>query len=521
MADYLHPGVYIEEIPTGIHVIKGVDTAIAAFVGPAVRGRVGVPMLVSSFSQYQQHFGTDADVMSVALKTFYTNGGQQALVCRLAGNGRRCARINLDGITAQGEPLPEILQVQACNEGRWGNGLSVLVQHSDSTAGTFDLQVGQCDATGEYRVIEQFRSLSVIAGHKNFAERQINSRSALIRVSVDRRYAGNSSLAFTIANTDTSGRIAANGGVPLHYGSDGTALQSTDYQRFYHSMLQHNDFSILVLPGQYWQAEATANSNEVIRTSLAFCQQYRIAMLLLDLAPDCQLTSGRAMTSLKLPQSPYAALYYPWVSVADPFSADASAASTTNVYVPPAVIAAALYCNNDQRHGVWKSPAGVDAHIANALGLAFTVTDRLQQQLNPLGINCIRQLPATGTVIWGARTLASVQQAEWRYVSVQRTAIYIEQSVLTGLQWVVFEPNNEPLWRAVRSSVSSFLMSMYRAGALVGAKPEQAFVVQCGLGETMTSDDVLHGKLHIVIGFAMQKPAEFQLLRLTLNLATP
>ncbi len=516
MADYRQPGVYIEETPAGVQAITGINTAIAAFVGPAVRGRVGEPVLISSFAQYVQHFGSEADAMSVAVNTFYLNGGQQALVCRLAGNGRRCARVDLPGVSTRGELLPGVLQVQARSEGRWGNTLLVFVQNSNCAAGTFDLQVGQQDATGKYIRLEQFSALSVVAGNKYFAERQINSHSALIRVSVNRQYAADFSPPFTVAETATMGKNAADG-ARLQYGSDGATLQHTDYRRFYHSMLQYSAFSMLVLPGQYWQADAAAISNDIIRASLVFCQHYRIAMLLLDLAPDCELTSSSAVSALKLPLSAYAALYYPWVAIADPFALNASSVNTAERYVPPAAIAAALYGKNDLKHGVWKAPAGVDAAVANVVDLAFTVTERLQQQLNPLGINCIRRLPAVGTVVWGARTLASAQQAEGRYVSVQRTAIYIEQSVRNSLQWVVFEPNSEPTWRAVRSCVSSFLMSLYRAGALVGTKPEQAFFVQCGLGETMTNTDLSQGKLNIVIGFAMQKPAEFQLIRLTLT----
>ncbi len=294
---------------------------------------------------------------------------------------------------------------------------------------------------------------------------------------------------------------------------DVTTLTVNDYTRFYQTVLAKlADYSLLLLPGQHWQSDKHAQSNAVISASLAFCQQQGHSMLLLELAAELQLSNAAGVSALGLPASSFAALYYPWLTLTNPLAKGTLA-------VPPAAVAAGLYCRNDARYGVWKAPAGVTAKLMGITGLVVDIDDSVQQQLNPLGINCIRTLPRVGTVIWGARTLASQADPQWRYISARRTAMFIEQSILQSLQWAVFEPNDQPLWQAVCSSLNNFMLTLFRAGAMQGTKPGEAFFVRCGLGETMSQHDINQQQLVIELGYALMKPAEFLISRLVVQLS--
>lgn len=296
---------------------------------------------------------------------------------------------------------------------------------------------------------------------------------------------------------------------------DVAGLTVNDYNQFYHTVLATmHDYSLLLLPGQHWQRNKHAQSNAVISASLAFCQQQRHCMLLLEPAGELPLTSSGEVQALGLPVSSFAALYYPWLTITNPLAAG-------TLTVPPAAVAAGLICRNDARYGVWKAPAGVTAKLIGITGLTFAIDNNIQQQLNPLGVNCIRTLPRVGTVMWGARTLTDRTDPQWRYISVRRTAIFIEQSIMQSLNWAVFEPNDNPLWQAVRTSISNFMLTLFRAGAMQGVKASEAFFVRCGLNDTMTQHDIDQQQLVIILGFAPVKPAEFVLIKIIYKLSPP
>jgi uncharacterized protein len=163
---------------------------------------------------------------------------------------------------------------------------------------------------------------------------------------------------------------------------------------------------------------------------------------------------------------------------------------------------------------VWKAPAGLDANFVGVTGLAVNLTDAENGELNPLGINCLRAFPGM-KVVWGARTLRGADQLadEWKYIPVRRTALFIEESLYRGTQWVVFEPNDEPLWAQIRLSVGAFMHSLFRQGAFQGQSPKDAYFVKCDK-ETTTQDDINKGIVNILVGFAPLKPAEFVVVRL-------
>ena len=198
----------------------------------------------------------------------------------------------------------------------------------------------------------------------------------------------------------------------------------------------------------------------------------------------------------------YAALYYPWVEVRDP-------SVKRNVMVGPSGHMAGLYARVDVERGVHKAPA--NEVIRGITKIAQDVTKREQDMLNPKGINALRAFPGRGNRVWGARTISS--DSSWKYINVRRLFIFVEESIDEGTQWVVFEPNDEPLWARVRQTITNFLTSVWRTGALQGTKADEAFFVKCDRS-TMTQDDIDNGRLICVIGIAPVKPAEFVIFRI-------
>ena len=204
-----------------------------------------------------------------------------------------------------------------------------------------------------------------------------------------------------------------------------------------------------------------------------------------------------------------AALYFPRVKIADPlndFRLRSVGASGT---------VAGLYARTDSARGVWKAPAGTEASLVNVQGLDYRLTDPENGALNPLAINCLRNFPVYGNVAWGARTLegADQQASEWKYVPVRRLALFLEESLYRGLKWVVFEPNDEPLWAQIRLNTGAFMHNLFRQGAFQGTTPRDAYFVKCDR-ETTTQNDRNLGIVNILVGFAPLKPAEFVIIKL-------
>jgi phage tail sheath protein FI len=204
-----------------------------------------------------------------------------------------------------------------------------------------------------------------------------------------------------------------------------------------------------------------------------------------------------------------AAFYFPWVKAPDPLQQNRPGE------FPPCGFVAGLYARTDASRGVWKAPAGIDASLTGVLGVKATLTDNENGVLNPKAINCIRTLPIYGTVLWGARTLQGNDErgSEWKYIPVRRTALFLEESLFRALKWVVFEPNDEPLWSQIRLNVGAFMHNLFRQGAFQGTTPRDAYFVKCDK-ETTTQNDINLGIVNIIVGFAPLKPAEFVIIKL-------
>ena len=181
----------------------------------------------------------------------------------------------------------------------------------------------------------------------------------------------------------------------------------------------------------------------------------------------------------------------------------------------PCGAVAGVFARTDAQRGVWKAPAGLDATLTGVPELRVPLTDAEIGQLNPLGVNCLRALPVVGRVVWGARTLRGADRlaSEWKYIPVRRLTLFVEESLYRGTQWVVFEPNDEPLWAQIRLNVGAFMQNLFRQGAFQGRTPQQAYLVKCD-EETTTQNDIDRGIVNILVGFAPLKPAEFVLLKI-------
>ena len=213
------------------------------------------------------------------------------------------------------------------------------------------------------------------------------------------------------------------------------------------------------------------------------------------------------------PKNSYGAVYMPWVRMLDP-----TGQSSEPLLVPPSGFVAGLYARTDGRVGVWKAPAGTGTALGGAVGLAVNLTDVQQGNLNPINVNVIRQFAGSGIVLWGARTITA--DPEWTYIPVRRMAIFLRVSIYRGIQWAVFEPNDDDLWASLRLNINSFMMNLFRQGAFQGATPSQAFFVKCD-NETTTQDDINLGIVNILVGFAPLKPAEFVVVKISQKAGQP
>lgn len=264
-------------------------------------------------------------------------------------------------------------------------------------------------------------------------------------------------------------------------------------------------FNLLCLPG--------VSDPTVLRTAATYCEE-RHAFFLVD-APATALTPTEMHAVLQrglMPASSNAAVYYPWVVLADPHGA------ATPRLAPPSGTLAGIYARTDRTRGVWKAPAGTQASLQGVTQLACALGSQDLETLNARGINCLRDQPGYGPCVWGARTLRPTDPG-WKYISVRRLALLLQRSLLEGLDWVAFEPNDEALWTSLRAVASDFLAALWRDGALLGDRVEQAGFAQCGLGQTMTQDDIARGKARLTLGFAPVRPAEFVVLSLEFETA--
>lgn len=520
---YQHPGVYVEHVPSNALSIEAASTSITAFVGHVKRGtpvtdQAGAPEFISSVSEYAHRFGplggrnggirnegTVPDTFGHAVNLFFANGGTKAYVVPVADGKGTAAKGTVK--LAEGN-----VTFTATSPGTWANELVARV--GSELAGEYTLTLGTKTGKKEkvkrsngnesemdvLDVLETFNGLRLEPTSGQFVQSRVDQGSMLVTAELEQPDPANPA---PVLPLDTE----------LKAGKDSTEPKAADFQMAFDRLKDHRSISILVLPGRNWKDDQAIYERAI--THAEFMQN---RMVLID--PENpksyakQLKTPVEVQAAKFPTSPYATLYYPYLTVANPFyNAEIDAHLEPTFDVGPSAMAAGLWGRIDGARGVWKAPAGLEATVRGALGPNVAIGNALQDNLNEWGVNCLRAVVGP-TVIWGGRTLATKVQPQYRYVPVRRTQNMIGESLYTSLQRVVFEPNDHKLWSSLRAGVGNFMDGLHRAGAFQGAKASDAYFVHCGLGSTMTQGDIDAGIVRVVVGFAPLKPAEFVVVQI-------
>lgn len=495
-----YPGVYVKEIATGLRTIEGVATSITAFVGRTASGPVNQPTSIRSFGDFEKQFGGlwRESPLSYAVRCFFLNGGREAVVVRIV-NGGSPATIAL--------PCgpDESLNLTARNIGSWGRSLKASVNHSTNDLSD-NLKFNLVIQDGRTGARETFLNVSADSADPRFVGTLLEQRSKLVAVLKDAQ--GNHPI---LENRPDAGMTNAD----QNSGDDGTRLTALELtgphtrsnQEGLYALEKVDLLNLLVIPPYNASDDIDIS---VIHEAADYCEKRRAFMIIGPPSSWTQPASAESGIIYLGTRSANAAVYFPRIQLADPLQNDQMVTQC------PSGTVAGVFARTDTNRGVWKSPAGAEASLRGVLGLELSLDDLESNELNPLGINCLRSFPQLGAVIWGSRTLQGHNQSnsEWKHIAVRRTALFIEESLYRGTRWAVFEPNNAHLWSQIRSGINTFLNGLFRKGAFQGAKPEQAFFVKCGLGDTMTQEDVSNRRLIIQVGFAPLKPAEFVMLSL-------
>lgn len=507
MPEYLSPGVYIEEAETGIRPIEGVSTSTAGFLGLTERGPT-TPRFVTGFEQFQRIYGgfIDEAFLPYAVDGFFRNGGQRCYIGRVVKKDAKEAEISVGNAT-----------FTVKGPGDWGKHVGIRVEDGSLDKNLFKLIIAywnQTDfptnITDEKQLrnalslaatngrLEIFDNLSVDPTSSNYYLPKITGASDLIKEvkNLSTRPTSNPNngepwFAVTTAEDNLEGSTLEK--EQFLGGLDAITKKRTGLAAF----KEIEEISIISVPDLY-QLKNNDKEKEVINAVIEQCEELKYRFAVLDgvqTVPDPQTDLKRNLNSK------YAAIYSPWIRVFDPLT-------NTLKSIPPSGHIAGIYARSDQQRGVHKAPA--NEIVRGAMELEFNFTKGEQDILNPYGVNLIRSFPGRGLLLWGARTTAT--DTLWKYINVRRLLIYLEESIDKGTQWVVFEPNNERLWARVKSTLSAFLTRVWRDGALMGTKPEEAFFVKIDR-TTMTQDDIDNGRLIIHVGVAPVKPAEFVIIR--------
>jgi phage tail sheath protein FI len=511
MPEYLSPGVYIEEIERGPRPIEGVPTSTSAFLGETERGPIR-PRLVTSYNDYKRWFG---DVfgnrdryMPYAANGFFENGGKRLYVCRIVGENAAVATLAFGGFT-----------LSALSAGAWGNRIWATIVDGSTTNDQkepigFRLKVAYWSTVPEGfqpfdpfdpenrkrlprpTLSEDFDDLSAEEKSPDYYRKRLEGNSSLVTLDGPAgEKPDNGAGAMLAGGEDDPGAVGADDfvGRPAGTRTEEQGLEALNLDAF-------REVALVYAPHPF------QDSLLITKAVINHCELKRFRFAVID-SDRNQGDSASLDPRSTITDTSYAAFYYPWLWVSDPQTG-------ARKLVPPGGHALGVYARTDTERGVFKAPA--NEIVRGALDLEFAIDNGKQDVLNPRGVNAIRSFPGRGIRIWGARTLSS--NSLWKYVSVRRLFIFLENSIYEGTQWVVFEPNEDRLWARVKDTIRFFLRGQWRGGALFGRTEEEAFFITCDR-TTMTPDDILNGRLICEIGIAPVRPAEFVIFRIFQNTA--
>jgi phage tail sheath protein FI len=521
MPEYLHPGVYIEEIERGPRPIEGVPTSTAAILGETERGSV-TPRLVTSYRDYQRWFGDVFDpikFLPYAASGFFENGGKRAFISRLVGDKAKTATV----------ALGDTFSLRAAGPGVWGNRIFAKISpgttlNKDKNPVGFRIRLAYWNEGGTpFDAFEDTKTTPRPALVEDFDDLDTNESSPdfygkrfpFIDLDKGDTNQGSESSALGVlvrkAGT-TAGTRPDDGNKTLADGlDDSEALGTDDYKgeaipggRSIQGLSAleldpYRDVALVYAPN-------VGGNKAIAQMIITHCESMRFRFAVIDSEKGKSSTTELDPRS-NLTDSQYAGFYYPWIVTPDPKTG-------ARKLIPPGGHVLGVYARSDTERGVFKAPA--NEILRGVIALEYDINDRTQDDLNPKGVNAIRNFPGRGIRVWGARTISS--NALWKYVSVRRLFIFLERSIYEGTQWVVFEPNDDKLWARVVDTIRLFLRTQWRLGALFGRTEQEAFFITCDR-TTMTQDDILNGRLICEIGIAPVRPAEFVVFRIFQNTA--
>lgn len=526
-----YPGVYVQEVDSGVRTVASVPTSVAAFVGVAGRGPVNEPVSCFNFGDFTRRFGglSLTSTMSYCVEDFFANGGGQCEIVRVfKPNETRADDIADDDDGNWDDGYAKLtfgnLRLRATSPGAWGNNLEGWIEHPADD----DVLTSIAAKYGETKT--ELFTLTVV--DKATGAREVHPNLVLVEAGGQRRFdrvlAENSALVEFKPDKDGTpghgGRPAATGvdaqGIPVPVpaagGNDGqtpdneTLKGDQDKKTGMQALRKTDIFNLLCVPPIDRGGEVDKGVRE---TAAKLCRDERALFIVdplqaWDAIPDSAAATAKASVQggsvMALADADHAALYFPRLKKRDPLRG-----GQLDIF-PPCGAVAGVMARTDTQRGVFKSPAGLGATVVGTEALTVKLTDDENGQLNPIAVNCLRTFPNIGRTVWGARTLKGSDQLsdDYKYVSVRRLALFIEESLFRGTQWVVFEGNDEPLWAQIRLSVGSFMQRLFLQGAFQGTSPKDAYFVKCD-SSTTTQDDINRGIVNIVVGFAPLQPAEF------------
>lgn len=578
MAEYLSPGVYVEEYDSGAVPMQGVSTSTAGFIGLAQRGPVvGKPQLVTSFADYKRAFGGylseakfgEARFLPYAVEQFFINGGSRAYIMRVAAEGAAAAKATAG-----------VLQIEAANPGEWGNKIRVTVEASSKAktqviaVNGADLKLKNADGFNQGDVVELFDGKAKayativssldnivtldapctlnVADEKIGTPKYIKTCELTLTVKLDdvvETYANVSlcpeagnfvsararkSDLVTIAVTEAKAPAAPKEGkdekAPAPAKAGATPIELVGGAAVI-ALAGGSDGKVANVSPNVYMGEDNGPGK---RSGLAaFLENVDVSIMAIPgvTAPEVQAALIAHCENCK---SCFAILDVPidrkktndvvefrdmydttYAAMYHPWLEMFDPLAKRSAYFPPSGAMAGIYARTDNERGVHKAPA--NEIVRGCTGLSCNYNEGEQDILNPKGVNLVRAFTGRGIRVWGARTMSS--NGLWKYVNVRRLYIYIEESIKANTNWVVFEPNSEVLWGRVTRTIEMFLATCWRSGALAGSTPSEAYFVECG-PTTMTQDDIDNGRLICNIGIAAVKPAEFVIFRITQHTAS-
>lgn len=477
------PGVYVQEVSSGIKPIQGVSTSNGGFVGLTRKGPVNKPVLITNWTQFVKAFGSVHHdyFMPYSVYNFFYEGGAKCYCVRVLPKGWEKATAVVTN--AEGAALLDII---ADNEGDWANNLTLsFTENKEKEEGTFDLTIWEKRPTVPKPVeLEYYEKLDM------------KSLAKLESPTIDIAIVGEGLPA--LGDTEMAGGSCVFPDTPEDI-DDAEFLGTSANKKGLHALDDVDDVNIICVPDQ-------AGDREVMKAGIDYCINRKDCFFVADPPPALGVMEVEAWGNKIKSPAGFGALYYPWIQVMDPDDG-------SKLLVPPSGAMIGTYAHTDTTRGVHKAPAGTSEGFLNcALDVEKALNDAEQGGLNSSGVNVIRSFVADGICAWGARTISN--DAEWRYINVRRLFLYVEETILKASKWAVFEPNDPKLWGTVNRNLTAFLTMVWRSGALFGSSPDQAFYVKID-SENNPQENIDAGELNIEIGIAPVKPAEFIIIKIS------